>query len=160
LPCLERTVVADPYDTVRSAAAQGLLALNDRRACGPLRRALSGREPVVGALEALVGLDCVPGLPTRPPRGWTCDPSGCAPPAEGGVVAGPRGRGAMRVVAWWTATGDGGRLLLSGRPIDLVSGAHEGSVDLPERSSTVSITVDPPDRPISIHALVAVPVLP
>jgi arylsulfatase A-like enzyme len=160
LPCLERAVVDDPYDTVRTAAAGALLALSDRGACGALRRAAAGREPVVGALEALVGLGCEEALRERAPEGWRCNDVGCVPPASGGTVRGAVGRGPSRAVASWSAAGDGGRLVLSGQPIPLVAGTHEGSVDLPAGTRSVSVALDPPDLDVSIRALVVLPIRP
>lgn len=156
--CLERAVVSDPYDTVRSAAAAGLATLGQRSSCRALKLSLAGREPVVGALEALVGLGCVPDLRQRPVDALRCDERGCAPSPGGATVPGARGRGASRVVAWWTAEGDGGRLVLGGQAIDLVSGAHEGDVDLPPGTREVSIALDPPDLRVRLRALIVLPV--
>jgi len=160
LPCLERTVVEDPYDTVRTAAARGLVAFADRRACGALRRAVADREPVVGALEALVRLGCEGELRERAPEGWRCGDEGCVPPAAGGVVRGTSGRGAARAVAWWSAAGDGGRLVLGGQPIPIFAGTHEAGVDLPPETRTVSVVLDPPNLALSIRALLVLPIRP
>lgn len=160
LPCLERAVVDDPYDTVRTAAARALLALSDRGSCGALRRAAAGREPVVGSLEALLGLGCERPLHERAPAGWRCGDAGCVPPVSGGSVRGATGRGPSRAIASYSAAGDGGRLILAGQPIPLVAGTHEGSVDLPAGTGAVSVALDPPDLDVSIRALVVLPIRP
>ncbi|MBI2894962.1 MAG: sulfatase-like hydrolase/transferase [Deltaproteobacteria bacterium] len=155
---LARVVADDPYGNVRSAAAGALARLGDRSACPALRRALEGREPVDGALAALVALGGERDLSTDPLAGFRCGAEGCSPPPGGAPVSVPAGR--RRVVVWLGARGDGGRLVLEGQAVPVATGWHEVYFDLPAeargRARSVVLDTDPRDLGVSIRAIARV----